>query len=440
MKWCRGKLIGHGASAAVYLAESLPNGDVFVAKSVECSRSNALRREQEIHSKLKCDRIIEYKGFDVTIENGMSFYNIFLEYAFSGTLIDAIRKKGGGLSDSLVRRYSREILQGLEYIHSKGIVHCDVKGANILVTSEGVKIGDFGSCKRVDDVVNFDSFGCEIRGTPIYMAPEVARGEQQSYTADVWAFGCTVFEMATGLSPWPNIAQDPLLALYHIGFSDVSPQIPNFLSDQAKDFLAKCLKRDPKERSIISDLLKHPFVSDNGPTHEPTFDTPTSILDLQIWSKTLEEPYSAQTQVAQERSIKCPIERIKEMVNSYLDEFPNWAWNDDWITVRSNRTKEKPRSISSHMGLSTTQNIQPNMTTGNLNLTVAVVLCKTIEMNFPFLTVSFLNCCKITIYSKSCSKAKVDVITKIDFITKCIIAKYCFIKIVEYYFLPIMFY
>ncbi|KNA09475.1 hypothetical protein SOVF_153260 [Spinacia oleracea] len=377
--WIRGKLIGRGSSAAVSLANTVPSGETFAVKSVEYSKSSTLRKEQEIHSRLKCDQVIEYKGFDVTIENGKVLYNILLEYASGGTLADVIQTKGGGggagggggggggggrLSDPLMRRYTGEILWGLEYLHCKGMVHCDVKCANILVTSKGVKIGDFGCCKVVNDVAGFDSSVTEIGGTPLYMAPEVARGEQQSYPADVWALGCTVFEMATGVSPWPNITQDPLSALYHIGFSGLLPEIPDFLPDQAKDFLSKCLKRDPKERWSVAELLTHPFVIDYGPDFGPNMDTPTSILDQGIWETlNLKESQLAHENVAQEGSTKSHIDRIKElMVNSSWDQFPNWDWDEDWITVRSNKISDEENDISSNMGLLSAQKAQPNMT------------------------------------------------------------------------------
>ncbi|KAL2931338.1 Mitogen-activated protein kinase kinase kinase 18 [Bienertia sinuspersici] len=239
------------------------------------------------------------------------------------------------------------------------------------------------------------------------MAPEVARGEQQSYPADVWALGCTVVEMATGLSPWPNITQDPLSALYHIGFSGALPEIPDFLSDQAKDFLSQCLKRDPKERWSVAELLKHPFVIHNGPDHGPKSYTPTSILDQDIW-ETLEE---ARSHEAQERPIKSPNERIKElMVDSSSDKFPNWAWDDDWITVRNHNTNDdKLDYISSGLNLHLGRNIQPNIESGNL----------IVESNFSFLSIELLNCCKDTTCSTYSSKKKSDEIIKDKFIYYC---------------------
>ncbi|XP_021766676.1 mitogen-activated protein kinase kinase kinase 18-like [Chenopodium quinoa] len=387
MKWSRGKAIGHGSSAVVSLGMCLPKGELLAVKSIENSRSNALRKEKEIYSRLRCDRIIEYKGYDVTIENGKVLYNILLEYASCGTLVDAIQKKGGGLIDPLIRRYTSEVLRGLEYLHFKGMVHCDIKGANILVTNDGVKIGDFGCCKQVDDMAGFNLSVTEISGTPMYMAPEVARGEHQSYPADVWALGCTVFEMATGLSPWPNISQDPFSALYQIGFTGPMPEIPDFLSDQAKDFLSKCLKRDPKERWSVAELLKHPFVIDVGPDHGPISDSPTSILDQGIWEI---------SNTAQEESNKSPIERIKDLMeNSAWDEFPNWACDEDWITVRCNKTTE---NVTSGLGLTLAQNVKPNRTSRNLIFIVGL-LCSSIEQNLPFVSFDVLKCCRDTICS-----------------------------------------
>ncbi|XP_074267454.1 mitogen-activated protein kinase kinase kinase 18-like [Silene latifolia] len=355
MELKKGKLIGRGSSADVSLGWAHPSGDVVAVKYAPLSRSSALEKEVEIHSSLKCDQIIEYKGNEVTLENGQFFYNIFMEYASGGTLIDVIQNKGGGLSESKIQRYTRDILRGLEYVHSKGIVHCDIKGANILVTSGGVKIGDFGCSKWVSSVG-------EIVGTPMYMAPEVARGEQQGYPADVWALGCTVLEMATGLPPWVNISQDPISALYWIGFTGALPDIPGFLSDGVKDFLDKCLKRDPKERWSVTQLLKHPFFNDDELVHELKSDTPTSVLDPSLWVNT-EKSGSLREIVAHERNVKSPLERIMELAKDSSSEF---IWNsaeddDDWITVRS-KSNDKTEKLPSGPGYTPAQISEPNLT------------------------------------------------------------------------------
>ncbi|XP_028117203.1 mitogen-activated protein kinase kinase kinase 17-like [Camellia sinensis] len=79
-------------------------------------------------------------------------------------------------------------------------------------------------------------------GTSVFMAPEVVSGEEQGFPADSWALGCTVIEMATGSPPWPEV-NDPVSALYRIGFSGDVPEFPRWFSKPAKDFLSKCLKR-----------------------------------------------------------------------------------------------------------------------------------------------------------------------------------------------------
>ncbi|KAF2304712.1 hypothetical protein GH714_037566 [Hevea brasiliensis] len=215
MDWTRGRTIGRGSTSTVSIAALDQSGQAFAVKSAELSQSEFLQREQRILSALSCPQIIAYKGFDITRENGKLLYNIFLEYAPGGTIMDAIRKHGGWLDESFIRSYTRQILLGLHHLHSNGILHRDIKCHNILVTSDGAKIADLGCAKQVDEVVATKT---PIAGTPVYMAPEVVRGEHQGFPADVWALGCTVVEMATGRAPWTNIS-DPVSALYQIGFS-----------------------------------------------------------------------------------------------------------------------------------------------------------------------------------------------------------------------------
>ncbi|KAK9706391.1 hypothetical protein RND81_07G121200 [Saponaria officinalis] len=351
MEWRKGKLIGRGSTADVSLGRNCCTGDVFAVKHTPLSRSSSLQKEVEIHSTLKCAQIIEYKGNDITQENGHFVYNVLLEYASRGTVIDVIRHEGCGLSESKVRGYTREILKGVEYLHSRGIVHCDIKGANILVTNEGVKIGDFGCSKRVDDVAVSHSSIEEIVGTPMYMAPEVARGDQQGYPADVWALGCTVLEMATGLPPWSNIAQDPISTIYWIGFTGALPEIPEYLSDRAKDFLDKCLKRDPKERWSVTQLLKHPFLNDDGLVCGLSLDTPTSVLDRMLWENVEKLDSSPENSTREVRNLKSPNERINklaedtslELLFSLLDDDND---DDAWITVRSKIDDETEKFLS----------------------------------------------------------------------------------------------
>lgn len=344
MDWTRGHTIGHGSSATVSLATSCLSGDLFAVKSAEMSQSEFLQREQKILSALSSPHIVSYMGHDMTSESNKLMYNLFMEYMPRGTIIDEIRNHGGQIDGSLIRDYTRDIVKGLEYLHSHGLVHCDIKGRNILVGDEGPKIADFGCARWANPA---GEVAVPIGGTPMFMAPEVARGEEQGFPCDVWALGCTIIEMATGGSvPWPNAA-NPVSVLYQIAYSGEVPEIPSFLSDQAKEFLGKCLRRDPTERWTASQLLKHPFLEEKEEliitssakqVQESTSFSPTSILDQGIWNS-LEESETlgnlVQFPIFENSSSDHRIRRL-----SLSSGYPWWALDETWITVRANDCEE----------------------------------------------------------------------------------------------------
>ncbi|XP_047944314.1 mitogen-activated protein kinase kinase kinase 17-like [Salvia hispanica] len=313
MDWTRGHIIGHGASAAVSIAVSRLSGDVFAVKSAELSRSEPLQREQRILSGLSSPHIIGYRGFDIS----RGVFNLLIEYAPDGSLSDAIRRGGGRLPEAAVRRYTKGIVQGLDYLHSRGIVHCDIKGSNVLLVRGAAKIADFGCAKaRTESAVG---------GTPLFMAPETARGEEQGFPADVWAVGCTVIEMATGRAPWPDAPE----TLRRIAFSGEAPEFPASLSEIGKDFLSKCLRVDPRERWTAEELLRHPFLGDiRDEKLGGDSDSPTSILDRGIWSSVEESSHD---------SIEMNFEEFYELCKNSRSE--KWDWTERWMTIRDGESR-----------------------------------------------------------------------------------------------------
>ncbi|KAF2304956.1 hypothetical protein GH714_000711 [Hevea brasiliensis] len=274
MNWTRGQTIGRGSTATVSIAT-----------------------------------------LDHSVENGKFLYNIFLEYAPGGTLLDALHKRGGWLDESMIRSYTRQILLGLHYLHSNGIVHRDIKGHNILVTRAGAKLADFGCARWVDEVLATNT---TIAGTPVYMAPEVARGEHQGFPADIWALGCTVLEMATGRAPWANFS-DPVFALYQIGFSE-----------------------RPTERWSADELLEHAFITEDAGSvlKDTDTDTPTSALDQRLWDSREEVEAAWIWKPTHKSCSLSPMERIRQLAEG-SGKVPNWAWDDTWVTVRSKDSARK---------------------------------------------------------------------------------------------------
>ncbi|XP_065868409.1 mitogen-activated protein kinase kinase kinase 20-like [Euphorbia lathyris] len=277
VSWRRGPLIGKGGFGSVYLANlkkpKSKNGyfpQVMAIKSAQVSSSTSLQKEKEVFEHLHgCPYILGCYGEETTTtKNGEMIYNVLLEYASGGTLADLIKKSGhSGLPESDVRRYTRCILKGIDYIHSHGYVHCDLKPDNVLLVSARngdsfvPKIGDFGLAKKFVKCKKM-KFDPDFGGTALYMAPETVTDHIQQPPCDIWALGCIVFEMLTGNKVWDsNSDLTTHEILKKISDRYELPKIPPHISKDGKDFLKCCLVRKPMFRFTAEMLLIRPFVS-----------------------------------------------------------------------------------------------------------------------------------------------------------------------------------
>ncbi|PVH38167.1 hypothetical protein PAHAL_5G192900 [Panicum hallii] len=324
----RVRTLGRGASGAVvWLASDEASGELLAVKSARAAGAAAqLRREGRVLEGLSSPHIVPCLG---TRAAAGGEYQLLLEFAPGGSLADeAARSAGGSLAERDIRAYAGDVARGLAYLHGRSLVHGDVKARNVVIGADGrARLTDFG-CARPAGSAR------PLGGTPAFMAPEVARGEEQGPAADVWALGCTVVEMATGRAPWSDM-DDLLAAVHRIGYTDVVPEVPAWLSAEAKDFVARCFERRASARPTAAQLVAHPFVASaaaRGPDARPAkqeLPSPKTTLHDAFWDSDTEDEADELSTGAAERigALAC--------AGSAL---PDWDSDEGWIDLQDGRS------------------------------------------------------------------------------------------------------
>ncbi|KAH9603504.1 hypothetical protein KSS87_010020 [Heliosperma pusillum] len=267
-RWKKGRLLGRGTFGHVYLGFNSETGEMCAMKEVTLfsddpkSKESAKQLQQEIAllSRLRHPNIVQYYGSETV---GDRLY-IYLEYVSGGSIYKLLQEYGQ-LGELAIRSYTQQILSGLAFLHAKRTVHRDIKGANILVDPNGrVKLADFGMAKHITG----QSCPLSFKGSPYWMAPEVIKNTGgNSLAVDIWSLGCTVLEMATTKPPWSQY--EGVAAMFKIGNSKELPAIPDHLSEEGKDFVKLCLRRNPRDRPSAAELLEHQFVKNAAPMERP---------------------------------------------------------------------------------------------------------------------------------------------------------------------------
>uniref|UniRef100_A0A6Q2X3A9 Mitogen-activated protein kinase kinase kinase 4 n=1 Tax=Esox lucius TaxID=8010 RepID=A0A6Q2X3A9_ESOLU len=259
-KWQRGNKIGEGQYGKVYTCINVDTGELMAMKEIRFQPNDhkAIKEtadELKIFEGIKHPNLVRYFGVELHREE----MYIFMEYCDEGTLEEVSRL---GLQEHVIRLYSKQITTAINVLHEHGIVHRDIKGANIFLTSSGlIKLGDFGCSVKLNNAQTMPGEVNSTMGTAAYMAPEVitrAKGEGHGRAADIWSLGCVLIEMVTGKRPWHEYEHN-FQIMYKVGMGH-KPPIPEKLSTEGKDFLGHCLESEPKRRWTASTLLDHPFV------------------------------------------------------------------------------------------------------------------------------------------------------------------------------------
>ncbi|KAH8120512.1 hypothetical protein DFH11DRAFT_1539623 [Phellopilus nigrolimitatus] len=289
IRWQQGKFIGAGAFGSVYTAINLDTGSVMAVKEIRVQEVTGtpnlykqIQDELHVMEMLHHPNIVEYYGIEVHRDK----VYIFEEYCEGGSL--ATNLEVGRIADeNILQIYTMQMLEGLSYLHSQGIVHRDIKPDNILLDHMGVlKFVDFGAAKVIAkttrtlqrskasnagaNTANGPSIhdgGVEMKnsltGTPMYMSPEVIKNDKRGRhgAMDIWSMGCLVLECATGRKPWSNLDNEWAI-MFHIGVATQHPPLPDNgeLSDLGINFIKLCLTIDPMRRPTADELMNHPWM------------------------------------------------------------------------------------------------------------------------------------------------------------------------------------
>ncbi|KAF2833574.1 Pkinase-domain-containing protein [Ophiobolus disseminans] len=284
-----GDCLGKGAFGSVYRALNWGTGETVAIKQVRLENLGVadlknMEMEIDLLKNLSHDNIVKYNGF---VRSSESLY-IILEYCENGSL-HSICKNFGKFPENLVALYMSQVLRGLQYLHEQGVIHRDIKGANILTTKEGnVKLADFGVATKQSGLDQ-----SSVVGTPYWMAPEVIELSGATTSSDIWSVGCTVIELIEGKPPYHKL--QPMQALFRI-VNDEHPPIPGSASSLLREFLMECFQKNPTLRISAKRLLKHPWILSAKRTVPAVPTKPTeyteAVKSVQEWNEALKSPNS----------------------------------------------------------------------------------------------------------------------------------------------------
>ncbi|NXU85681.1 STK10 kinase, partial [Xiphorhynchus elegans] len=246
----------------VLQAKNKETGALAAAKVIETKSEDELEDYMvEIDILATCDHRHIVKLLGAFYWDGKLW--IMIEFCPGGAVDATMLELDRGLTEPQIQVICRQMLEALHYLHSKKIIHRDLKAGNVLLTQDGdIKLADFGvSAKNMKTLQKRDSF----IGTPYWMAPEVVMCETMKdtpydYKADIWSLGITLIEMAQ-IEP-PHHELNPMRVLLKIAKSDPPTlSCPSKWSLEFRDFLKKALDKNPETRPSAAQLLEHPFVS-----------------------------------------------------------------------------------------------------------------------------------------------------------------------------------
>ncbi|KAK4766861.1 hypothetical protein SAY86_014612 [Trapa natans] len=246
--------IGHGKHSTVYKGRKKQTIEYFAIKSVEKSQKSKILQEVKVLHSLNHPNVLKFYSW---CESSAHLW-LVLEYCVGGDLMSLLRQDVQ-LPEESVYELAYDLVKALQYIHSQGIIYCDLKPSNVLLDENGrTKLCDFGLARRTAEIskITSSSLPHAKRGTPSYMAPELFEDGVHSYASDLWALGCVLYECYAGKPPFVG---KEFTQLVNSILSDSTPTLPGTPTRAFVNLINSLLIKDPAERIKWPELCEHAF-------------------------------------------------------------------------------------------------------------------------------------------------------------------------------------
>ncbi|XP_023228649.1 serine/threonine-protein kinase PLK2-like [Centruroides sculpturatus] len=362
--YLKGKFLGKGGFAKVHELTDLTTNKVYAGKIIPKSRltkphqKEKILREIDLHRKLLHKNVVQFHHFFEDKEN----VYIILEYCSRKSLVHVLKNRKV-LTEPEVRYYMQQLAEGVQYIHSQGVIHRDLKLGNMFLSEDmEMKIGDFGLAARVGIDGNNKITVC---GTPNYIAPEVLNMKGHSFEADIWAMGCIMYAMLVGHPPF----ETSTLNETYSRITSNRYTIPSTVSDSAQSLIREMLQIVPSDRLGINEILRHEFFCSGympvGLSASCCLSVPKCPMIPMVTRSSFVEPHL----ITQE---------MKKMTNSMstlrIHNFPKSEFTkEEQLAKKENMKKEKESSFPSNLKQKLTSVLCPDKAKKHKGCTTAAL-------------------------------------------------------------------
>ncbi|EGD73608.1 NEK protein kinase [Salpingoeca rosetta] len=264
-KYSRVKLLGKGTFGKAWKVRNCEDHKEYVAKQIKCESRQDLKdalQEAEVLSKLGHTHIVSYSK---VIQNSPKMVTIIMEYCAGGDVGEKISRRkfrNQYFDENTIQLWIVQAAEALNYLHAKGILHRDVKPANLFLTADAtVKLGDFGIARIMDRnaIMPAERTTKTPVGTPMYFSPEMCSGKRYGQKADVWALGCVLYECAALRPAFTATSMDSLTAKIKRGHHD--KHLPTRYGHGLRKLIARMLSLDPMHRPTAYEVLHSEYLA-----------------------------------------------------------------------------------------------------------------------------------------------------------------------------------